>query len=191
MPEQSVLELSDIDLNLEERLSDPEFRREWFRAELEDAVPEAYRNLRIRRGITQAELARRMGTKQPAICRFEQSDEAVWQFDFLLRLAEAMDARLRVIVEAAEDVLGEYEEPILSEGAGSALADIKPLEQQPATSALGDAHGIGEYRGSKSGLSYVPQSDEGDPVFPQTSQRSDQSVQLSALSQSRAAAGVV
>ena len=110
MQDRSVRELSDIDFSLEGRLQNRTFRREWFRAELEDAVPASYKALRERRGLTQAALAELVGTKQSGISRFEQSSDAVWEFAFLLRMAESLDARLRVTVEAAEDVFGESED---------------------------------------------------------------------------------
>jgi len=102
MSEESTLrELSPIDLSVAGRLRrDPDFRREWFRAELEESVPASFKALRERRKMTQGELARAINTKQPAISRFEKSSEAVWEFQNLLRMAEAMNARLRVVIEA-------------------------------------------------------------------------------------------
>ncbi|HEY5363186.1 MAG TPA: hypothetical protein VIJ49_03200, partial [Aestuariivirga sp.] len=44
----------------------------------------------------------------PAISRAERADYNNWSFNTLRRLAEAMDARIRVHIEAAEDVLWEY-----------------------------------------------------------------------------------
>lgn len=113
--------LHSIDLSVTERLQDVEFRREWFRAELEETVPADFRALRERRKLTQTELARLMGTKQPAISRFEKSADAVWEFGFLLRWAEAVNARLRVVIEAAEDVIGEYAEGPQTASSSSAL----------------------------------------------------------------------
>lgn len=111
MQEESNLDqLSLIDLSLTDRLQSQEFRREWFRAELEEDVPASFRALRERRGKTQSDLAADIGTKQPAISRFEKSTEAVWEFEFILRMAEALDARLRLVVEAAEDIIEEYDD---------------------------------------------------------------------------------
>ena len=190
--EQSVRELSDIDLGLSERLLNPDFRREWFRAELEDSVPGQYRALRERRQITQTELARLIGTKQPSICRFEQSDEAKWEFEFLLRMAEALDARLRLVIEAAEDVLPEYDD--LREGEASALSDCKPLEQQSnapsALSELGSLNGPREHRGEPRGVPRLSESEQGRSVQLGHAQRGSQSLQLSALSGQSAASGI-
>ena len=94
-----------IDLRIAERLTDREFRKEWFRSELEAVVPNLFRNLRERRELTQSELAAAANMKQSAISRFEGSSDAKWKLDTLLALAEALDARLFIGLEASEDVL--------------------------------------------------------------------------------------
>jgi len=101
--------LHSIDLRLAHRLKDREFRREWFRAELEDIVPEMFKKLREERGFTQSELAQKTGMKQSAISRFERDREARWNFETLLKLAEALDAQLTISVIRAEDVIARYE----------------------------------------------------------------------------------
>lgn len=136
--ESSLRELRSINLKLPQRLrDDQEFRREWFRAELESSVPEAFRELRERRGMTQGDLAREMGTKQPAVSRFERSTSPTWEFDFLLRAAEALNGRLRVVIEAAEDVIVEYEDRPSKDRQSilSANAETAPLKQTVRQSA--------------------------------------------------------
>ncbi len=56
--------------------------------------------LRRIRGLTQAELARRVGTQQPAIARIEQGHMP--SLRTLLRIAEALDARLIIRLEPLE-----------------------------------------------------------------------------------------
>lgn len=51
--------------------------------------------LRIERGLTQAQLAELVGTKQPAIARLE-SGQTKPSLDFLERLAEALGTRLEI-----------------------------------------------------------------------------------------------
>lgn len=87
---------------------DPEFRREWFRAELEASVPDLFRDLREIRGLTQADLAEKSEMKQSAISRFEASTEASWKLETLLRLADALDSRLSISLEPAESVIAKY-----------------------------------------------------------------------------------
>jgi len=186
-PEQFPLkELSDIDLQLVERLRDPDFRREWFRAELEDAVPAAFKALRERRGLNQTEFAKMIGTQQPAISRFEKSTEAVWEFAFLLRMAEAMDARLRVIVEAAEDVVSEYED--LAERETDAPSALEDVAQRPSRQNTNSASALGSIneavkRGTEPhNLAGSGQSDKGRSVLSGRSERSGPPLQLSTLS---------
>jgi DNA-binding XRE family transcriptional regulator len=74
---------------------DPEFR-----AELEALRPEiefrsALINGRVAAGFTQAELAERVGTRQPAIARLE-SGGAKPSFDTLLRLSSAFNRRFEI-----------------------------------------------------------------------------------------------
>lgn len=101
--------LRSIDLRLAERLKRKDFRREYFRAELEEDVPEQFRELRKRRALTQKQLAEIAEMKQSAVSRFERSTDANWELATLLRLADALDARLSVSLEAAEDVIREVE----------------------------------------------------------------------------------
>lgn len=54
--------------------------------------------LRRLRGLTQAELARRVGTQQPAIARIEQG-HILPSLRTLLRIAEALNARLHIHLE--------------------------------------------------------------------------------------------
>lgn len=57
--------------------------------------------LRIEKGLTQADVAARMGKQQPAIARFEAGNVQP-SLTFLQELAEALDARLIVRIEPKE-----------------------------------------------------------------------------------------
>jgi transcriptional regulator with XRE-family HTH domain len=101
--------LPSIELGVYEKLRrDPEFRRSFFLAESSSRIARQLIELRERRGLSQDELATRLGTKQPAISRVERADYQSWSFNTLRRLAETLDARIRVMIEPAEDVLHEY-----------------------------------------------------------------------------------
>lgn len=119
--------LRSIDLKLRDRLKVREFRRQWYRAQLEANVPDMFRNLREQRDMTQKDLAEHADMKQSAISRFEKSDEANWNFETLLKLADALDAQLMVSLVRSEDVIANYER---SEK-GSA---------NPSASAIREAH---------------------------------------------------
>ncbi len=81
---------------LEGKLRDPEFRQAY--EELEPAYQVA--RLRIMRGLTQAQLADLVGTKQPSIARLESGQEAP-RLSFLKRVVEAMGGALTVKIEAS------------------------------------------------------------------------------------------
>ncbi|MBI1909415.1 MAG: helix-turn-helix transcriptional regulator [Deltaproteobacteria bacterium] len=52
---------------------------------------------RLRKGLSQGELARRLGTKQPAIARMEAGCVGEVSFDFLIRVALALGVPLEVV----------------------------------------------------------------------------------------------
>jgi len=78
----------------ERSLQDPEVRAAY------DALEPAYQVacLRIERGLSQKELAERVGTKQPTIARLESGRYAP-SLRLLRRVAEALNARLVVRIE--------------------------------------------------------------------------------------------
>jgi transcriptional regulator with XRE-family HTH domain len=100
--------LPSIDLNLFEKLQDRTYRARFFLSEASARIAKQLIGLRKRRGLTQAELAELAGTGQPAISRAERADYRNWSFNTLRSLAEALDARIHVSIEASEDVLVEY-----------------------------------------------------------------------------------
>ena len=97
-----------IDLNLSEELRDRKFRRKFFMAESSARIAEQLIALRKRRGLNQKQVAELADTKQPAISRAEQADYQNWSFSTLRSIAEALDARIRVLIQPYEDVIGEY-----------------------------------------------------------------------------------
>jgi transcriptional regulator with XRE-family HTH domain len=99
-----------IDLKLGERLQDRETRQRFFLAESSSLLASQLVKLRKRRGLNQTEVAEAAHTQQPAISRMERADNQSWSFSALRRLADVLDARIRVYIEASEDVLKEYEE---------------------------------------------------------------------------------
>lgn len=158
-----MVQLQSIDLDLRDSLKDRAFRAEWFRAELEASVPKAFRELRELRGMTQGKLAKAIDTKQSAVSRFENSTEAVWELGFLLRMVEALDGRMSITVEPAENVINEYDDPQFQKDALSAASVAGDFKQQDRSSvfdqirgSIGNAVGIG---GRQSGyLSYKDES---------------------------------
>ena len=83
---------------LAEALKDPGFQEAWEASEPTYQVA----RLRILRGLTQAELARRVGTQQPSIARLESGrDEPT--LPFLRQVAKALGARLEVHIVPLEE----------------------------------------------------------------------------------------
>ena len=76
-------------------MEDPEFREEYARADEEYALVEALVRARTAAKLTQAEVARRLGTTQSAIARLEGGRVSP-SFTTLRRYAEATCTRLTV-----------------------------------------------------------------------------------------------
>ena len=74
---------------------DPEFRAELAALRPEIEFRSALINARVAAGLTQAELAERVGTRQPAIARLE-SGGAKPSFDMLTRLSAALNLRFEI-----------------------------------------------------------------------------------------------
>lgn len=99
-----------INLGLADRLrNDLTFRSKFIRRWAQNEIATQVRAMRQRRRMNQKQLASKSGTGQSAISRSEQADYDGWTFKTLVRLAEALDARLRISFEPIEDVIGLYE----------------------------------------------------------------------------------
>jgi transcriptional regulator with XRE-family HTH domain len=81
-----------------EQMKDPEFRAAM------EALEPAYQigRMRMLRGLTQEQLAERLGTSQSSIARLE-SGRTEPRLSFLRRVAQALDARLEVRLVPAEE----------------------------------------------------------------------------------------
>lgn len=102
--------LSAIKLNLSNKLKSKAFRRRFFKSQAQDDVAQQIRALRTKRQMRQVDLAKVSKMKQSAVSRVEQANYSRWTFTTLLRIAEALDARARIVLDAAEDVIAEYEQ---------------------------------------------------------------------------------
>jgi transcriptional regulator with XRE-family HTH domain len=79
-------------------LEDPEVRKEYDRLGPLYSVISQVLRLRHERGLSQKDLAERMGKQQPAIARFE-AGRVEPSLSFLQQLAEALDMQLTVQLE--------------------------------------------------------------------------------------------
>lgn len=76
-------------------MKNPEFRREWEALEPEYALKRRLIELRMKKSLTQKEIAEKAGTKQSSIARFERGDFSP-TISFLSRLASALGMKLEV-----------------------------------------------------------------------------------------------
>lgn len=105
---------------LEEELRDPGFRAEF--EKLQPGLEVA--KLRTLRGLTQEELAQRVGTHQSSISRLE-SGETEPSVSFLRRVVEAMDGRLEIrAVPREHAIMVEEEETSADTGASTIWVDL-------------------------------------------------------------------
>ncbi|MGA2887702.1 MAG: helix-turn-helix transcriptional regulator [Terracidiphilus sp.] len=81
-------------------LADPEVKREYDALEPEFAIASELIRARLRAGLSQAELAERMGTSQSAIARLE-SGQTLPSTKTLLRFAEATQSKVELRLSAA------------------------------------------------------------------------------------------
>lgn len=79
-------------------MEEPKYRKAYHALEEEYAIAKAVIAARKRAGLTQAELARRMGTTQPAVTRME-SGRVQPSLRTLQRLAKATGSRLMIKFE--------------------------------------------------------------------------------------------
>jgi transcriptional regulator with XRE-family HTH domain len=83
----------DFDKYLEEQLKRPEFREAYEELEEEYELAKQIIRFRVSRNLTQTQLARLVGTSQPAIARLESGNHRNMTLGFLARVARALELR--------------------------------------------------------------------------------------------------
>lgn len=102
------------DAFLAAQLSDPRVRHHFERRRIVHEVAIAVRGMRMGAGLTQAQLASRIGTSQPTIARLEKGlDVRTPRWDTLHRIARALGRQLKLKFAASgnDDELVEVEQP--------------------------------------------------------------------------------
>jgi len=79
----------------ERMMANPEYRREYDALEEEFALIAAMLDARQKSGLTQAQVAERMGVKQPVVAKIESGKSNV-SFDTLKRYAHATGCKVKV-----------------------------------------------------------------------------------------------
>ncbi len=100
--------LNHLKLNIAEKLKDKKYREEFFKGQAQYIIAMSIRSLREKRSMFQRQLAKKSGMKQSAISRIEQAEYSAGSFKTLFRIANALDARLIITFEPAEDVIEKY-----------------------------------------------------------------------------------
>ena len=100
--------LKSIDLNLFEKLQDKEFRDAFFEQEFLDNNAIDIRALRKFRNLRQVDVAAATGMQQSAVSRIEQAEYSNWNCKTLLRLAQALDAKLTISWRPVEFTVENY-----------------------------------------------------------------------------------
>ena len=75
---------------------DPNREADYVEAVVNAEIARKIYELRSKAGLTQQELARRVGTSKSAICRLEDADYEGHSLSMLKRIAQALDKRLEI-----------------------------------------------------------------------------------------------
>ena len=105
------MSLTSIDLGIEEILADPPRRQALFHSITQDEIASQIRELRRRRDLTQIAFARLAEMKQSAVSRLEQAEYAAWNWNTLVRVADTLNARWKIILQPAEEATEEFMHP--------------------------------------------------------------------------------
>ena len=81
--------------HLNEMLQDPEFRKEWENSEVEYQLGCKLIEARLKRHLSQRDLAKKVGTSQAQIARIEGMD-ANPSLSLLKRIAQALNTKLQI-----------------------------------------------------------------------------------------------
>lgn len=129
-----------IRFKLADKIRNPARRRKMFARMAQDEIAMEVRALREKRGFrTQAAFAKHVHMQQSAVSRIENAEYQGWTFKTLLRVAHALDARLRVSFEPAEDFQRRFDESERTaeiEGADSAANAALLIEATTTTHGL-------------------------------------------------------
>ena len=101
--------ITPVDLKIRSRLENPDFRHQFFMSMSRHETATQIRDLRLKRGKRQIDVAHEGGMGESAISRIEKSDYSGWTFKTLWKVAKALNARVRIVFEPMEDALREFD----------------------------------------------------------------------------------
>ena len=155
--------MDNITEQLKEKFQDQEFLREYYRSAAFFRIADQILAMRKQHGLTQSELADKVGTTQAVISRLENVSVKP-SLDTIVRIAEALDAVVEVRLKSLEDLkpFGEDDEecPEVSQGKRETLKSILLYERsKPSKQDVGYLMNIEEVPFSLSGKpTYQPVS---------------------------------
>jgi ribosome-binding protein aMBF1 (putative translation factor) len=98
------MKVYDYDKMLKKKLKDPEFRREYNALEEEFYLAKQVIELRLKRGMTQKELAKKVNTSQSCIARLESGTYRNLSLSFLRRVGGGLGVQPHVKFEKLRSV---------------------------------------------------------------------------------------
>ncbi len=87
--------MDDLRKHIKESLEDPAFSEAWAESEVAYQITRQIIALRLQRGLTQKEVARRVGTTQSAIARIESGEQNI-SIKMLKKLADVLKANIKI-----------------------------------------------------------------------------------------------
>ena len=91
--------MSELKESLKRGFRDAEYRYGYAESFLNTVVAAQIKALREQRRMSQADVAKEIGTKQPGIARLENVNYSAWKTETLRRLARAFGVRLKITFE--------------------------------------------------------------------------------------------
>lgn len=119
-------------------MKDPEFKAEYDALGPEFALAEAMIEARKRAGLSQAQVAEKMGTRQPVVARLE-SGRASPTFATLLSFGKAVGQKLVVAFEPQRAAAASRSEPQRAAASGRGHADTSTVRVRAAAKGSGSA----------------------------------------------------
>jgi predicted XRE-type DNA-binding protein len=88
---------------LEQKLKDPKFRKGFEEEFAKLSIGEQLVRLRLQADLTQAQVAKRVGTTASAISRYENAGYDRYEIQTLRKIVEACGGHLKLVMEGPED----------------------------------------------------------------------------------------
>ena len=88
---------------LDEKLKDPKFRKGYEEELYKLSLGEQLVRLRLQVGLTQAQVAKRVGTTASAISRYENAEYDRYEVQTLRKIVEACGGQLKVVMQGPDD----------------------------------------------------------------------------------------